>query len=207
MFRREDLDAWLAVHRITFARSPRENRDACMRIQFTNTHEQCWNNTSSSIDENVVRCCKTRVSQDDAIDILPKKNSAEIEAMRSGRLHVAGFSTGPTGFAVNMAGAVPFATKGTGSEVQGYQLFFLVKRDSPFQKLADLKAALARLPGTEPVKGVLELRTTRQTVEDRKPVVTRGHSSARVEDGPQGLRMAFAREDLQKAAEIGRAHV
>ena len=29
--------------------------------------------------------------------------------MRSGRLHVAGFSTGPTGFAVNMAGAVPFA--------------------------------------------------------------------------------------------------
>ena len=56
-----------------------------------------------------------------------QSNSAEIEAMRSGRLHVAGFSTGPTGFAVNMAGAVPFATKGTGGEVQGYQLFFLVK--------------------------------------------------------------------------------
>jgi phosphonate transport system substrate-binding protein len=33
-----------------------------------------------------------------------QSNSAEIEAMRSGRLHVAGFSTGPTGFAVNMAG-------------------------------------------------------------------------------------------------------
>ena len=33
-----------------------------------------------------------------------KSNSAEIEAMRSGRLHVAGFSTGPTGFAVNLAG-------------------------------------------------------------------------------------------------------
>src|SRR5262245_33839940 len=32
-----------------------------------------------------------------------QSNSAEIEAMRSGRLHVAGFSTGPTGFAVNMA--------------------------------------------------------------------------------------------------------
>jgi phosphonate transport system substrate-binding protein len=28
-----------------------------------------------------------------------QSNSAEIEAMRSGRLHVAGFSTGPTGFA------------------------------------------------------------------------------------------------------------
>src|ERR1035438_3989744 len=34
-----------------------------------------------------------------------QSNSAEIEAMRSGRLTVAGFSTGPVGFAVNMAGA------------------------------------------------------------------------------------------------------
>ena len=32
-----------------------------------------------------------------------QSNAAEIEAMRSGRLHFAGFSTGPTGFAVNMA--------------------------------------------------------------------------------------------------------
>ena len=38
-----------------------------------------------------------------------QSNSAEIEAMRSGRLHIAGFSTGTTGFAVNLAGAVPFA--------------------------------------------------------------------------------------------------
>src|SRR6266705_2623630 len=35
-----------------------------------------------------------------------QSNAAEIEAMRSGRLHVAGFSTGPTAFAVNLAGAV-----------------------------------------------------------------------------------------------------
>ena len=34
-----------------------------------------------------------------------QSNSAEVEAMRSGRLHVAGFSTGPTPFAVNLAGA------------------------------------------------------------------------------------------------------
>ncbi|MGI8526539.1 MAG: phosphate/phosphite/phosphonate ABC transporter substrate-binding protein [Pseudolabrys sp.] len=68
-----------------------------------------------------------------------QSNSAEIEAMRSGRLHIAGFSTGPTGFAVNMAGAVPFATKGNEKGVQGYHLFALVRKDSPYQKLADLK--------------------------------------------------------------------
>ena|SRR5687767_1515465 len=68
-----------------------------------------------------------------------QSNAAEIEAMRSGRLHVGGFSTGPTNFAVNMAGAVPFAVKGNAQDWQGYQLWFLVKKDSPYQKLADLK--------------------------------------------------------------------
>lgn len=68
-----------------------------------------------------------------------QSNAAEIEAMRSGRLHVAGFSTGPTGFAVNLAGAVPFAVKGNAQALQGYHLIVLVKKDSPFKKLADLK--------------------------------------------------------------------
>jgi|JI10StandDraft_1071094.scaffolds.fasta_scaffold493060_2 phosphonate transport system substrate-binding protein len=68
-----------------------------------------------------------------------QSNSAEIEAMRSGRLHVAGFSTGPTGFAVNMAGAIPFAAKGTGAEYRAYNLIVVVKASSPYQKLTDLK--------------------------------------------------------------------
>jgi phosphonate transport system substrate-binding protein len=68
-----------------------------------------------------------------------QSNAAEIEAMRSGRLHVGGFSTGPTNYAVNLAGAVPFAVKGDARELQGYQLVFLVKKDSPYQKIADLK--------------------------------------------------------------------
>ena len=68
-----------------------------------------------------------------------QSNAAEIEAMRSGRLHVGGFSTGPTAFAVNIAGAVPFAIKGYEKDFQGYNLIVIVKKDSPFQKLADLK--------------------------------------------------------------------
>src|SRR5438093_8128340 len=68
-----------------------------------------------------------------------QSNSAEIEAMRSGRLHVAGFSTGPTGFAVNLAGAVPFAAKGSEKGPHGYHLISIVRKDSPYQKLSDLK--------------------------------------------------------------------
>ena len=60
-----------------------------------------------------------------------QSNSAEIEAMRSGRLHIAGFSTGPTGFAVNMAGAVPFAAKGTEKEVQATICWRSSRRRAP----------------------------------------------------------------------------
>ena len=66
-------------------------------------------------------------------------NAAEIEAMRSGRLHIAGFSTGPTAYAVNLAGAVPFACRGYADRFEAYNLILIVKSSSPFQKPADLK--------------------------------------------------------------------
>jgi phosphonate transport system substrate-binding protein len=62
-----------------------------------------------------------------------QNNAAEIEAMRSGRLHVAGFSTGPTVFAVNKAGAIPFAVKGDAKGLQGYNLITIVKASSPYK--------------------------------------------------------------------------
>jgi len=68
-----------------------------------------------------------------------QSNAAEIEAMRSGRLHVGGFSTGPTAFAVNIAGAVPFAVKGYKDGFQGYNLLVIVKKDKPYASLKDLK--------------------------------------------------------------------
>lgn len=68
-----------------------------------------------------------------------QSNAAEIEAMRSGRLHVGGFSTGPTAFGVNIAGAVPFAVIGNEKEYQGYSLIVIVKKDSAIQKMTDLK--------------------------------------------------------------------
>jgi phosphonate transport system substrate-binding protein len=68
-----------------------------------------------------------------------QSNAAEVEAMRSGRLHIAGFSTGPTGFAVNLAGYVPMAVKGYPEGFQGYNLIVVVKKDSPIQSMADLK--------------------------------------------------------------------
>lgn len=68
-----------------------------------------------------------------------QSNAAQVEAMRSGRLHVGGFSTGPTAFAVNLAGAVPFAVKGNEKGYQAYHLALVVKADGPIKSVADLK--------------------------------------------------------------------
>ena len=68
-----------------------------------------------------------------------QSNSAEIEAMRSGRLHIAAFSTGPTNFAVNIAGAVPFAIRGTAKGPEGVSIQMIVRKDSPVKQLSDLK--------------------------------------------------------------------
>ncbi len=68
-----------------------------------------------------------------------QSNAAEIEAVRAGRVHIAWLSTGPTAFAVNLAGAVPFAIKGTEQGGQGYRLQLVVRANSPYRRLADLK--------------------------------------------------------------------
>ena len=66
-------------------------------------------------------------------------NAAQVEAMRSGRLHIAGFSTGPTAFAVNLAGAVPFAIKGNEREFESYRVAVITRANSEIRTLADLR--------------------------------------------------------------------
>ncbi len=65
--------------------------------------------------------------------------AAAIEALRSGRMHIGTMSTGDTAFAVNIAGAIPFAIRGDANGIQGYQLWMIVKSTSPLKTLADLK--------------------------------------------------------------------
>jgi len=112
-----------------------------------------------------------------------QSNSAEIEAMRSGRLHVAGFSTGPTGFAVNLAGAVPFAAKGTERGPQGYHLISLVRADSPYQKLSDLKDKRVAHTSPSSNSGNLAPRALYPADglipdKDYKPIMSGGHDKS-----------------------------
>ena len=56
--------------------------------------------------------------------------AAQVEAMRSGRLHVAGISTGPTVFGVNLAGYVPIAIMGKDDGRFGYRLQLITHKNT-----------------------------------------------------------------------------
>jgi phosphonate transport system substrate-binding protein len=68
-----------------------------------------------------------------------QSNAAQIEAMRAGRLHVAGFNTGATPLAVNCAGFVPFTIMSTKDGSYGYQMEIVTYPGSGIEKVADLK--------------------------------------------------------------------
>jgi phosphonate transport system substrate-binding protein len=65
--------------------------------------------------------------------------AAQVEAMRSGRLHIAGVATGPTPFAVNLAGFVPIVAMQRPDGSVGYTLQLITHRDSTIRTVADLK--------------------------------------------------------------------
>ena len=65
--------------------------------------------------------------------------AAQVEAMRSGRLHVAGITTGPTVFGVNLAGYVPMSIMCQGDGTFGYKLQLITQKDSDINEVKDLK--------------------------------------------------------------------
>ncbi|HEY9550234.1 MAG TPA: phosphate/phosphite/phosphonate ABC transporter substrate-binding protein, partial [Kiloniellaceae bacterium] len=68
-----------------------------------------------------------------------QSNAAQLEALRSGRLHVAGVNTGSNPIAVACAGFVPFAMMAANDGSFGYEMEIIVPADSPIQSPADLK--------------------------------------------------------------------
>lgn len=68
-----------------------------------------------------------------------QSNAAQIEAMRSGRLHVAGFNTGSNPLAVNCAGFRSFTIMAQESGAFGYEMEILTYPGSGIEKVEDIK--------------------------------------------------------------------
>ena len=77
-----------------------------------------------------------------------QSNTAQIEAMRAGRLHIAAFGTGAVPVAVTCAGFVPFAIMGGDRGILGYEMEIITYPGSGISAPADLKGR--RLAFTSP---------------------------------------------------------
>lgn len=119
--RPEDPDKWINPDTLIFAYTP---------VEDPAIYETIWQPFIDHLEE---------VTGKDVRFFAVQSNAAQVEAMRSGRLHIAGFSTGPTPFAVNLAGAVPFAIMGTDDGRFGYTLQLYVRKDSGIDSMEDLK--------------------------------------------------------------------
>jgi phosphonate transport system substrate-binding protein len=68
-----------------------------------------------------------------------QSNAAQLEAMRAGRLHVAGFNTGSNPLAVNCAGFVPVTMMASTKGEFGYEMEIIVPADSPIKRVEDIR--------------------------------------------------------------------
>ena len=68
-----------------------------------------------------------------------QNNAAQIEAMRSGRLHIAGFNTGSNPLAVNCAGFRPFTIMASPDGSFGYEMEIITYPGSGIEKMEDIK--------------------------------------------------------------------
>jgi phosphonate transport system substrate-binding protein len=117
-------------------KDPKQRRDPATLFMSNSpqedpaTYRQVW----QPFIDHMASCTGKRVQFFDVTS-----SASAIEAMRSGRMHIGMLSTGDTAYAVNLAGAVPFAARGDANGVFGSRVQFVVKSNSPFQKLPDLK--------------------------------------------------------------------
>ncbi len=68
-----------------------------------------------------------------------QSNAAQLEAMRAGRLHVAGFNTGSNPIAVACAGFVPFTMMAAKDGAYGYEMEIITYPGSGITKVEDIK--------------------------------------------------------------------
>ena len=68
-----------------------------------------------------------------------QSNAAQIEAMRAGRLHIAGFNTGSNPLAVACAGFRPFAMMARANNSFGYEMEIITYPGSGITKIEDVK--------------------------------------------------------------------
>jgi phosphonate transport system substrate-binding protein len=116
-----DPSQWIDPQTLIFAYTPLED-PAVYETAWT----ELWEHVSGTTGKRV----KYFATQ---------SNAAQLEAMRAGRIHIAGFNTGSVPTAVNLCGYVPFCSMAAADGSYGYQMEILVPAASPIRRVSDLR--------------------------------------------------------------------
>ena len=114
-----------------------------------------------------------------------QNNAAQLEAMRSGRLHVAGFNTGSNPIAVSCAGFVPFAMMAYNDGSFGYEMEIITQADNDkINSPADIKGRTMAFTsptsnsGFKAPSAILKGEFGLEAEKDFKPVFSGKHDNS-----------------------------
>jgi len=116
-----DPDEWLDPNTLVFAYTP---------VEDPAVYKEVWSEFLDHLAEITGK----------KVQFFPvQSNAAQIEAMRSGRLHISGFNTGSNPLAVNCAGFEPFTIMASLDGGFGYEMEIITYPGSGIEKVEDIK--------------------------------------------------------------------
>ena len=117
----EDPSQWIDPDTLIFAYTP---------VEDPAVYKEAWSDFIKYLEEKTGK----------KVQFFPvQSNAAQIEAMRSGRLHISGFNTGSNPLAVNCAGFRPFTIMASKDGHFGYEMEIITYPGSGIEKVEDIR--------------------------------------------------------------------
>ena len=116
-----DESQWIDPDTLVFAYTP---------VEDPAVYKTAWSDFLDHLKEKTGK---------DVIFFPVQNNAAQIEAMRSGRLHISGFNTGSNPLAVNCAGFRPFTIMASADGNFGYEMEIITHPESGIESVEDIK--------------------------------------------------------------------
>ncbi len=116
-----DPSQWLDPDTLIFAYTP---------VEDPAVYKEAWSDFLDYLEEKTGK----------KVQFFPvQSNAAQIEAMRSGRLHISGFNTGSNPLAVNCAGFRPFTIMAAEDGSFGYEMEIITYPGSGIEEVEDIR--------------------------------------------------------------------
>ena len=136
----EDASEWVDPKTLIFAYTP---------VEDPAVYKEAWSDFLTHMEE---------VTGKKVVFFPVQSNAAQIEAMRSGRLHVAGFNTGSNPLAVNCAGFRSFTIMAREDDTFGYEMEIITYPGSGIEKVEDIKGKTLAFTSQPQTQGLRPLR-------------------------------------------------